>query len=277
MNSDEGKLFVGGLSFDTNEKALEQFFCKYGPIQEVVVVKDRETQRSRGFGFVTFENPEDAKDAMLALNGKTLDGRNVRVDQAGKSGGGGERRGRGGSFGGGRGFYRGSRGGRGGERSYGSGGSNRFENRSGSYNSGQSRDYYGSGRSQGAYGDRSSGSYRDNYDSYASVSDDQSSDEDIGFPVSEVKRFMKEVTIAIQEDDLPSKVRGFPVIPKAIDMMYREWKHPGKRAFISRHFKQLFKIQPVGRTTKGGHTSSTAVKKDYYPHWRSVRSEGPYG
>ncbi|GCC30578.1 hypothetical protein chiPu_0009029 [Chiloscyllium punctatum] len=47
-------------------------------ISEVIVIKDRETQRSRGFGFVTFENPDDAKDAMLAMNGKSVDGRQIR-------------------------------------------------------------------------------------------------------------------------------------------------------------------------------------------------------
>uniref|UniRef100_A0A8C7QPL2 RRM domain-containing protein n=1 Tax=Oncorhynchus mykiss TaxID=8022 RepID=A0A8C7QPL2_ONCMY len=52
------KLFVGGLSFDTNEQSLENVFSKYG---------------SRGFGFVTFENPDEAEDAMLAMNGKSLD------------------------------------------------------------------------------------------------------------------------------------------------------------------------------------------------------------
>ncbi|XP_010173437.1 cold-inducible RNA-binding protein isoform X5 [Antrostomus carolinensis] len=145
MASDEGKLFVGGLSFDTNEQSLEQVFSKYGQISEVVVVKDRETQRSRGFGFVTFENIDDAKDAMMAMNGKSVDGRQIRVDQAGKSS---ENRSRG---------YRG-----GGDRGY---GGSRFDNRSGGYNG--SRDYYNS-RSQGGYGDRSSGgSYRDSYDSYA--------------------------------------------------------------------------------------------------------------
>ncbi|KAM4707829.1 cold-inducible RNA-binding protein B-like isoform 2-T3 [Discoglossus pictus] len=163
-STDEGKLFIGGLSFDTNEQSLEQVFSKYGAISEVVVVKDRETQRSRGFGFVSFENPEDAKDAMEAMNGKSVDGRQIRVDQAGKSSG--ERRGgfRGGSSGGSRGFFRGGsggRGGRGGDRGY---GGSRFESRTGGYGggSGGSRDYYG--RSQGSYGDRSSGSYRDNYD-----------------------------------------------------------------------------------------------------------------
>ncbi|XP_073453126.1 cold-inducible RNA-binding protein-like isoform X6 [Aquarana catesbeiana] len=159
MSSDEGKLFVGGLSFDTNEKSLETVFCKYGQISNVVVVKDRETQRSRGFGFVTFENPDDAKDAMQAMNGMSVDGRQIRVDQAGKSPS--DRRGgyRGGSSGGGRGFFRGG----GGDRGY---GSSRFDR--GGYGGG-SRDYYGSGRSQGGYGDRSGGSsYREGYDSYAS-------------------------------------------------------------------------------------------------------------
>ncbi|KAM6189245.1 cold-inducible RNA-binding protein isoform 2-T2 [Sarcoramphus papa] len=176
MASDEGKLFVGGLSFDTNEQSLEQVFSKYGQISEVVVVKDRETQRSRGFGFVTFENIDDAKDAMMAMNGKSVDGRQIRVDQAGKSSENRSRGYRGGSSGG-RGFFRGSRGrGRGfsrahdlvsvqggGERGY---GGSRFDSRSGGYNG--SRDYYNSSRSQGGYGERSSGgSYRDSYDSYA--------------------------------------------------------------------------------------------------------------
>nr|XP_033810454.1 cold-inducible RNA-binding protein-like isoform X2 [Geotrypetes seraphini] len=158
MSSDDGKLFIGGLNFTTDERNLEDAFCKYGQIAEVVVVKDRETQRSRGFGFVTYENPEDAKDAMMAMNGKTVDGRQIRVDQAGKSSDNRNRGYRGGSSGG-RGLYR-SRARGGGDRSYG----NRFESRSGGY--GGSRDYYG--RSQGSY-DRSSApsaNYRD-YDSYA--------------------------------------------------------------------------------------------------------------
>lgn len=142
MASDEGKLFVGGLSFDTNEQSLEQVFSKYGQISEVVVVKDRETQRSRGFGFVTFENIDDAKDAMMAMNGKSVDGRQIRVDQAGKSSDNRSRGYRGGSAGGSR------------DRGY------------GGY--GGSRDYYSSRSQGGGYGDRSSGgSYRDSYDSYA--------------------------------------------------------------------------------------------------------------
>ncbi|XP_048831977.1 cold-inducible RNA-binding protein B-like [Brienomyrus brachyistius] len=165
--SDEGKLFVGGLSFDTNEESLEEAFSKYGTIAKVDVIRDRETHRSRGFGFVTFENPEDAKDAMAAMNGKSVDGRMIRVDEAGKPGGrgGGFRGGASGGRGGG--FFRGGRGrgggGYGGDRSYSSGdrsyGSN-YSSGGGYYN----RD----NRSQGGYSDRSGGSYRDNYDSYDS-------------------------------------------------------------------------------------------------------------
>ncbi|XP_027402405.1 cold-inducible RNA-binding protein isoform X1 [Bos indicus x Bos taurus] len=148
----------------------------------VVVVKDRETQRSRGFGFVTFENIDDAKDAMMAMNGKSVDGRQIRVDQAGKSSDNRSRGYRGGSAGG-RGFFRGGRGrGRGfsrggGDRGY---GGSRFESRSGGY--GGSRDYYSS-RSQGGGYDRSSGgSYRDSYDSYAYGSCSPSEDRSVVRP-----------------------------------------------------------------------------------------------
>nr|XP_033790759.1 cold-inducible RNA-binding protein B-like [Geotrypetes seraphini] len=158
--SNEGKLFIGGLSFDTNEQSLDQVFCKYGQISEVVVVKDRETQKSHRFGFVTYENAEDAKIAMMAMNGKTLDGRQIRVDQAGQSSDNRSRGYKGGSSGG-RGFFRGGRR-RGGDIGY---GSSRFESRNGGYGGG-SREYYGS-RNQGGYGNHSGGSYRDTYDSYA--------------------------------------------------------------------------------------------------------------
>uniref|UniRef100_A0A8C9YI51 Cold inducible RNA binding protein a n=1 Tax=Sander lucioperca TaxID=283035 RepID=A0A8C9YI51_SANLU len=97
--SEDGKLFIGGLSYDTNEDSLAEAFGKYGNIEKVDVILDRETGRSRGFGFVTFDNSEDAKDAMEGMNGKTLDGRTIRVDEAGKGGG----RSRGGGFGSGRG------------------------------------------------------------------------------------------------------------------------------------------------------------------------------
>uniref|UniRef100_A0A8C8VV20 RRM domain-containing protein n=1 Tax=Peromyscus maniculatus bairdii TaxID=230844 RepID=A0A8C8VV20_PERMB len=65
-----GKLFIGGLNLETDEKALEAAFGKYGRIIEVLLMKDRETSKSRGFAFVTFENPADAKAASRDMNGK---------------------------------------------------------------------------------------------------------------------------------------------------------------------------------------------------------------
>uniref|UniRef100_A0A3P8ZUY9 RRM domain-containing protein n=1 Tax=Esox lucius TaxID=8010 RepID=A0A3P8ZUY9_ESOLU len=85
--SDEGKLFVGGLSFDTTEESLAEAFAKYGNIAKVDVIRDKETGRSRGFGFVKYDNAEDAKDALEGMNGKSVDGRTIRVDEAGKGGG----------------------------------------------------------------------------------------------------------------------------------------------------------------------------------------------
>ncbi|XP_063112725.1 RNA-binding motif protein, X-linked-like-2 [Cavia porcellus] len=79
-----GKLFIGGLSPETDEKGLEATFGKYGRIIEVLLMKDRETARSRGFAFVTFESPADAKAAVRDLNGKSLDGKAIKVAQATK-------------------------------------------------------------------------------------------------------------------------------------------------------------------------------------------------
>ncbi|XP_005797165.1 cold-inducible RNA-binding protein isoform X4 [Xiphophorus maculatus] len=161
--SDEGKLFIGGLSFETNEDSLAAAFGKYGTIEKVDVIRDKETGRSRGFGFVKYDNVEDAKDALDAMNGKTLDGRAIRVDEAGKGGrsrGGFSSGPRGGGSYGDRSYGDRSYGDRsfgGGDRSFGGGGY-----RSGGYSSGGYRD----NRGQGGYGDRS-GSYRDSYDSYA--------------------------------------------------------------------------------------------------------------
>uniref|UniRef100_A0A8C2W5H0 RRM domain-containing protein n=1 Tax=Chinchilla lanigera TaxID=34839 RepID=A0A8C2W5H0_CHILA len=79
-----GKLFIGGLSPETDEKGLESTFGKYGRIIEVLLMKDRETGKSRGFAFVTFESPADAKAAVRDLNGKSLDGKAIKVAQATK-------------------------------------------------------------------------------------------------------------------------------------------------------------------------------------------------
>ncbi|KAL0602599.1 RNA binding motif protein, X-linked-like-1 [Plecturocebus cupreus] len=78
-----GKLFIGGLNMETNEKALEAIYGKYGRIV-VLLMKDCETNKSRGFAFVTFESPADAKDAARDTNGKSLDGKAIKVEQATK-------------------------------------------------------------------------------------------------------------------------------------------------------------------------------------------------
>ena len=91
------KLFVGSLSWDTNDDSLRSAFSAHGEISEAVVVSDRDTGRSRGFGFVTFEDDESADKAVAALNGTDLDGRAIKVDVAqakqrsGGGGGGGSR------------------------------------------------------------------------------------------------------------------------------------------------------------------------------------------
>jgi RNA recognition motif-containing protein len=76
------KLFVGSLSWGTDDETLREAFAVHGEIVEAVVITDRDTGRSRGFGFVTFEDDEAADKAMAALNGTELDGRAIRVDVA---------------------------------------------------------------------------------------------------------------------------------------------------------------------------------------------------
>jgi RNA recognition motif-containing protein len=90
------KLFVGSLSWGTNDDTLREAFAVHGEIVEAVVITDRDTGRSRGFGFVTFEEDEAADKAIEALNGTELDGRTIRVDVAqakerNRGGGGGYR------------------------------------------------------------------------------------------------------------------------------------------------------------------------------------------
>jgi len=104
------KLFVGSLSWDTTDDGLHEAFAQFGEISEAKVICDRDSGRSRGFGFVTFNDDEAADKAIAAMNGFQLDGRAIRVDQAQdrRSGGGGGGGNRGGGGGGG---YRGGRGG----------------------------------------------------------------------------------------------------------------------------------------------------------------------
>jgi cold-inducible RNA-binding protein len=106
------KLFVGGLSWGTTDDGLHQAFERFGEIVEAKVVTDRETGRSRGFGFVSFTADEVAATAAQEMNGTMLDGRTIRVNEAENQA---PRRGGGGGYrGGGRGGYRGHRGGGGG-------------------------------------------------------------------------------------------------------------------------------------------------------------------
>ncbi len=117
------KLFVGSLSWNTTDEGLRRAFEKFGEVLEAKVIKDRDTDRSRGFGFVSFANPKDAMDAMQAMDGQELDGRAIKVNEAQereRTGGGGPRGGgRGGDRGG---FGRGGGGGGGGDRRGGGGG-----------------------------------------------------------------------------------------------------------------------------------------------------------
>lgn len=115
------KLFVGGLSWNTTDADLGAAFERFGEVIEATVITDRETGRSRGFGFVTLGDGADLATAIKEMDGAQLDGRAIRVNEArertgGGGGGGGPRRGPGGG-GGGRGGGGGGRGGdRGGDR-----------------------------------------------------------------------------------------------------------------------------------------------------------------
>jgi RNA recognition motif-containing protein len=76
------KLFVGGISWNTSEAGLREAFERFGEVVEATIVVDRDTGRSRGFGFVVFAADGDALKAVEALNGTELDGRPIRVDEA---------------------------------------------------------------------------------------------------------------------------------------------------------------------------------------------------
>ncbi|KAJ1323974.1 cold-inducible RNA-binding protein [Microdochium nivale] len=76
------RLFVGNLSWSVDDNILQQAFSAHGNVIKAHVLKDRETGRSRGFGFVEFENEPDAENAINALNEQDLNGRNIRVSHA---------------------------------------------------------------------------------------------------------------------------------------------------------------------------------------------------
>ena len=132
------KLYVGNLSFQTSSEDLQQLFSQAGTVESASVVEDRETGRSRGFGFVEMSTNEEGQAAIQQFNGKDFNGRNLTVNEArpredrggSRGGGGGGRGGFGGGGGGGRGGYGGGGGGnRGGGGGYGGGGGGNREPR----------------------------------------------------------------------------------------------------------------------------------------------------
>ncbi len=76
------KLFVGNISFNTTENDLQDTFAAHGTVVEANLMTDRESGRPRGFGFVTMSTSEEAQAAITALNGVSLDGRNLTVNEA---------------------------------------------------------------------------------------------------------------------------------------------------------------------------------------------------
>ena len=121
------KLYVGNISFRTTEDDLRDLFSAHGNVSSATMVTDRDTGRSRGFAFVEMSSDAEAKAAIQALDGQTVDGRTIQVnvarpreDRGGGGGGGG--RGGGGGYGGGGGGYGGGGGRGGGGGGYGGGG-----------------------------------------------------------------------------------------------------------------------------------------------------------
>ena len=109
------RLYVGNLSYEVGSSELQQLFSQHGSVQSAEVVADRDTGRSKGFGFVEMSSDDEAQAAIAALNGQQHGGRALTVNEARpreeRSGGGGGRGGYGGGGGGGRGGYGGGGGG----------------------------------------------------------------------------------------------------------------------------------------------------------------------
>ena len=151
------RLYVGNLSFNTTADGVRAAFSEFGTVEDVHLVSDRETGRSRGFAFVTMSTAEEATKAIQGMDGRTIDGRPLRVNQAeqrqprGGGGGGGGRSfggGGGGGFGGGGGGRGGFGGGGGGRGGFGGGGGG------GGFGGGEGR---GGGGRRGRGGERRGG------------------------------------------------------------------------------------------------------------------------
>ncbi|PBK73708.1 RNA-binding domain-containing protein [Armillaria solidipes] len=147
------KVYVGNLSWNTTDESLRQAFSQFGTILDSIVMRDRESGRSRGFGFVTYGDPQEAQGAIDGLHEQELDGRRIKVNLAnargGGGGGGGGYSGGGGGYGGG--GYSSGGGGYGGGGYSGGGGQ-------GGYGGGQSG--YGGGQSGGGSGGYGGGGYQ---------------------------------------------------------------------------------------------------------------------
>ena len=140
------KIFVGGLAWATTDEGLRTACEEFGTVTDAKVITDRDSGRSRGFGFVTFTTEEEAQAALEGLQNTELDGRTIRVDSA-------QERPQRGPRGGGGGGYRGGRGGGGGRGGY-RGGGDRGGDRGG---------YRGGGGDRGGYGGGDRGSYGAGY------------------------------------------------------------------------------------------------------------------
>jgi RNA recognition motif-containing protein len=131
------KLYVGNLAFQTTSEELQELFSQAGTVESASVVEDRETGRSRGFGFVEMASNEEGAAAIQQFNGKEVNGRALTVNEARPR----EDRGNRGGGGGGRGGYGGNRGGGGGGRGgYGGGGGGRGGGGGGGFNGGGNRE-----------------------------------------------------------------------------------------------------------------------------------------
>jgi RNA recognition motif-containing protein len=145
------KLYVGNLAYSVRDDSLQEAFAQFGSVTSAKVMMDRDTGRSKGFGFVEMGSDAEAQAAINGMNGQALEGRAIVVNEArpredrpgGFGGGGGGRSGGGGGYGGGGGGYGGGGGGRSGGGGYGGGGGGR---------SGGGGGYGGGGRSGGGGG-----------------------------------------------------------------------------------------------------------------------------
>jgi RNA recognition motif-containing protein len=160
------KLYVGNLAYSVRDDSLQQAFAQFGTVTSAKVMMDRETGRSKGFGFVEMGSDAEAQAAVNGMNGQALEGRAIVVNEArpreerpgGFGGGGGGRSGGGGGYGGGGGGYGGGGGGAGGggggRSPYGGGGGGRSPYGGGGGGGGGGRGGYGGSSSGGGSGGR---------------------------------------------------------------------------------------------------------------------------